>query len=322
MASYVKRYLKIVLKTDLHTERETAIEHKATVAIDPEVLSWHRKLGHLGFDSLATMSARGLFGANAPKPSALVQAKEEPCDVSIKTKHTWNPHPTRDSKAQNVCDRIHSDVSFFPTVSRTGHIGFVSFIDESTGKALVRLIKRKSDVTQLSKQAIAYFETQLGCSVKCFRSDNGGEYLGAEFVSYCADKGISYEFSSPYTPQQNGIAERFNRTIKDRVRAMLEECTLSNDFWPYALEYACHIVNASRKVGQWDTPHKAFHGTNANMSVFYPFGCSVWIHVPCEQRKSSFAPRSRQGISWAFQVLSARNRTLCYLTRKFLCRLM
>ena len=130
----------IVLKTEQHSEHDNAIEHQATVAIDPEVLNWHRKLGHLGFDSLAKMSARGLFGANAPKPSAFEQAKDEPCETCIKTKHARKPHPTRDSKATHVCDRIHSDVSFFPTVSRTGHIGFVSFIDECTGKSLVRLI--------------------------------------------------------------------------------------------------------------------------------------------------------------------------------------
>ena len=140
----------IVLKTEQHTECDDAIEHKASVAIDPEVLNWHRKLGHLGFDSLAKMSARGLFGSRAPKPSAFVQARGEQCEVRIRTKHARTPHPTRDTKATHACDRIHSDVSFFPTVSRTGHIGFVSFIDESTGKSLVRLIKRKSDVMHLT----------------------------------------------------------------------------------------------------------------------------------------------------------------------------
>ena len=285
----------IVLKTEQHADSDTDVEHKANVAINPKVLNWHKKLGHLGFDSLAKMSARGLLGSNAPKPSAFVQARDAQCEVCIRTKHPRNPHPPRDTKATQVCDRIHSDVSFFPTVSRTGHIGFVSFIDEATGKSIVRGIKRKSDVMHLTKQAIAYFETQSGHSVKCFRSDNGGEYLSAEFASYCADKGITHEFSSPYTPQQNGIAERFNQTIKARVRAMLDDCTLSHHFWPYVLDYACHIMNVSPKSGQPDTPHKAFHGTNAKMTHFHPFGCSVWVHVPREQRKSSLAPRSRQG---------------------------
>ena len=199
------------------------------------------------------------------------------------------------SKATGICDRIHSDVSFFNVASRTGHIGFVSFIDEASGKAITSLIKKKSDVTLHAKNAIAYFETQSGKRVKCFRSDNGGEYLSGEFSAYCAEKGIIHEFSAPYTPQQNGVAERYNRTIKDRVFAMLDDCSLSTCYWPYALTYATHVINVSPKAGQPHTPHRAFHGSDANMSFFHPFGCTVWVHVPHQQRKSSFAPHSRQG---------------------------
>lgn len=284
----------LVLKTG-HVATDMNTVHTANISVDPEVLKWHRKLGHLGFDSLATMASNGLFGAQSPKPSAFLQAKAEQCETCVRTKHSRNPHPARSVKAAAVCDRIHTDVSFFDVISRTGHIGFVSFIDEATGRAITRLIKRKSDVTQLTQQAVAWFETQSGRSVKSIRSDNGGEYLSLEFAAFCASKGIIHEFSAAYTPQQNGIAERFNRTIKDRVRAMLDDCSLSHCYWPYALTYACHVMNASPKAGQSDTPHKAFHGTNADMSFFHPFGCSVWVHVPREKRDNSFAPRSRKG---------------------------
>ena len=118
-------------------------EHTANLALYPRVFRWQKSLGHLGFDCLAKMASNGLFRGNGPKPIAFVQAKDTPCDTCIERKHTTNPHPSRTTKATDICERIHTDMTFFDAVSRTGHLGFVSFLDEAPGKPLVRFIKKK-----------------------------------------------------------------------------------------------------------------------------------------------------------------------------------
>ena len=84
------------------------------------------------------------------------------------------------------------------------------------------------------KKFVTLVETETGKKVKYLRSDNGGEYILKSFVDFCDTKGIKRELTAPYTPPQNGVAERMNRTIQERVRSMLSNAELSNGFWAEA----------------------------------------------------------------------------------------
>ena len=77
-------------------------------------------------------------------------------------------------------------------------------------------------------------ETQTGKKVKCLRSDNGGEYVSKLFQDFCDLKGIKRELTAPYNPPQNGVAERMNRTIQEKVHSMLSNVDLPNEFWAKA----------------------------------------------------------------------------------------
>ena len=85
-------------------------------------------------------------------------------------------------------------------------------------------------------------ENQTGRKLKCLRTDNGGEFKSDEFVKFCRERGIRCEYTAPYSPEQNGIAERMNRTIQERVVSMLQHSGLSDGFWAEAL------LTASRQV--------------------------------------------------------------------------
>ena len=74
-------------------------------------------------------------------------------------------------------------------------------------------------------------ENQSGKKLKTFRTDNGGEYVSTEFKEFCSQKGIRRQFTAPYTPAQNGIAERMNRTIQERVISMISMAKLTPEFW-------------------------------------------------------------------------------------------
>ena len=84
--------------------------------------------------------------------------------------------------------------------------------------------------------------------MKCLRSDNGGEYTSNEFKSYCSEKGIRHEKTVPCTPQQNGVAERMNRTIVEKIRCMLRMANLPKSFWGEVVVTACYLINRSPSV--------------------------------------------------------------------------
>lgn len=90
------------------------------------------------------------------------------------------------------------------------------------------------------KAIIAQLETLTKHKVKILRSDHGGEFISGELKTYLKSKGISQEFLAPHTPQQNSIAECFNRTTHKNALAMLKDAEMSNVFWPEAHEYASY----------------------------------------------------------------------------------
>ncbi|GJV60337.1 retrotransposon protein, putative, ty1-copia subclass [Tanacetum coccineum] len=120
-------------------------------------------------------------------------------------------------------------------------------------------------------------ELQLGKKIKALRSDRGGEYLSQEFKDYLSENGIVQNLTSPYTPQQNGVSERRNRTLLDMVRSMFNLTTLPLSFWDYALESAVRILNMvpTKKVDK--TPYEIWHGKAPNLSYLKVWGCEAYV---------------------------------------------
>ncbi|KAA0059765.1 integrase [Cucumis melo var. makuwa] len=90
--------------------------------------------------------------------------------------------------------------------------------------------------------------------IKSLRSDRGGEFLSKNFNHFCKEHGIHRELTTPYTPEQNGVAERKNRTVVEMARSMLQMKSLSNDFWAEAVSTSIYLLNISPKVVMNKTP--------------------------------------------------------------------
>ena len=128
-------------------------------------------------------------------------------------------------------------------------------------------------------------ELQTGRRLKKLRSDNGGEYVSQEFESYCIDQGIHHEHTIPYSPQQNGVAERKNRTLLNAVRCMLIHSGLSRVFWAEAILAAVFVQNhLPTTAPSGKIPITAWTGEIPSVSHFRTFGCIAYIHVPKETR--------------------------------------
>ena len=103
------------------------------------------------------------------------------------------------------------------------------------------MIQSKKEVFEKFVSFVKMMEIQTGRSIKKVRSDNGGEYCSAAMEEFCKKKGIQHQYTTPYTPEQNGVAERFNRTIAENMRAMLYHAKLPKKFWVEATNTAVYL---------------------------------------------------------------------------------
>jgi transposase InsO family protein len=168
------------------------------------------------------------------------------------------------------------------TNARTGHRYFVTFIDAHSHHLVVKLIKTKDEVFSLTKSYFERSETITAQRPNYLRSDGGGEYGSKEFLSYLESKGIHHEKTNAYTPQENGVAERMNRTIVEMARAMLQDAGLPNSYWGDAVLYSAYILNRvpTRAIAGDITPHEAFTGYKPSVAHLRTFGCNAHVHIP------------------------------------------
>ena len=107
----------------------------------------------------------------------------------------------------------------------------------------MHIILYKTEVQDVFGRFTNRAMTNYGVKIKHIRSDNGMKFKNTSLNTYLDTLGITHELSSPYTPQQNGVVERKNRTLIEMARTMLDEYKTPRKFWPEAIDTACHIIN-------------------------------------------------------------------------------
>ena len=183
----------------------------------------------------------------------------------------------------DMCDILSGKIG---TQSLGGGEYFVTFVDDHTHHVWIYILKHKGEVLQRFKEWKVLVEKASGRKIKILRSDNGGEYTSAEFAAYLTKEGVRHELTIPHTPQQNGVAERLNRTLIESVRTMLADSKLPHKFWAEALSTAVYLRNRSpTKALQKVTPCEAWNGIKPDVSSLRVFGCSAYAHVPKIERR-------------------------------------
>lgn len=179
----------------------------------PCVHEWHRRLAHRNVRDIKRLRKHGLEITKC--------ACNDQCDACMKGKSTALPF-TSSEKPNAAFDIIVSDVCGpLRTQSRGGAKYFLTITDVFSDYTEVKFMKHKNEVKALIMNFIEYTKNQLSKKPKIFRSDNGGEFVDSELKSFFLKEGIRFETTVPNTPQQNGIAERKNRTLNDSVRTLL-----------------------------------------------------------------------------------------------------
>ena len=239
---------------------------------------WHKRLAHMTEKGMNMLSKKkvlsGLTDIHLKRCSHCVAGKQN--RVSFKSRPP--------SRREHILDLVHSDVCG-PMKTRTngGSLYFVTFIDDHSRKLWVYTLKTKDQVLDVFKHFQALVERQTGKKLKCIRTDNGGEYTGP-FDVYCRQQGIRHQKTPPKTPQLNGLAERMNRTLVERVRCLLSHAELPMSFWGEALNTAVNVLNLSPCVPlQFDIPDRVWSGKDVSYDHLRVFGCRV-VHIPKDER--------------------------------------
>jgi transposase InsO family protein len=116
-------------------------------------------------------------------------------------------------------------------------------VDDYSRFTWVFFLQEKSQTQETLKGFLRWAQNEFGVRIKKIRSDNGTEFKNSQIEGFLEDEGIKHEFSSPYTPQQNGVVERKNRTLLDMARTMLDEYKTLDRFWVEAINTACYSIN-------------------------------------------------------------------------------
>jgi hypothetical protein len=242
---------------------------------------WHRRIGHINYQLLYHMTSRGLVTGT---PTLLV-IKHVCKSCAMGKMHKDRVPKVRTTSTTRPLQLIHSDLCRpLPTTSKTGNRYILTFIDDYTRKTWLYFLAMKSQTLALFKQFKTLVETPLH-RIQTLRSDRGGEYLSAEFSSYCSTQGIHRQLTAAYSPYQNGLAERKNRTVLEGIRSVVAGTKIPRYLWEEIAKAVNYIQNrCPTKAIKLKTPEEMYTGIRPNISHFRVLGCVAYCHIPDAKR--------------------------------------
>nr|GEV42321.1 zinc finger, CCHC-type [Tanacetum cinerariifolium] len=241
---------------------------------------WHAHLGHVHNKRMLEMSKDDLIPA--------IDDNLEKCTTCMLMKITKQPFKSIIKKSV-ILELIHSDLCDFYATSSLGNKKYViTFIDDASRLCYVYLLHAKDKALDKSRISKTEVELQQNDLIKNLCTDRGGEYCDPVFFQYV---GIIHETTAPYTTQQNGVAERKNRALKEMVNSMLSYSGFSKGFWGEAMLTACYLLNRVHNKRNKTIPYELWYKKRPNMDfLFYVIepNDSVSINSIIESRDKIF----------------------------------
>ena len=254
---------------------------------------WHRRLAHVGMKNLHKL----LKGEHVIGLTNVPFEKDRPCAACQAGKQVGGAHHSKNvMTTSRPLELLHMDL-FGPVayLSIGGSKYGLVIVDDFSRFTWVFFLQDKSETQGTLKRFLRRAQNEFELKVKKIRSDNGSEFKNLQVEEFLEEEGIKHEFSAPYTPQQNGVVERKNRTLIDMARTMLGEFKTPECFWSEAVNTACHAINRvylHRLLKK--TSYELLTGNKPNVSYFRVFGSKCYILVK-KGRNSKFAPKAVEG---------------------------
>jgi transposase InsO family protein len=232
---------------------------------------WHHRLAHVGMKNLYKL----LMGEHILGLTNVHFEKDRICSACQAGKQVGVHHPHKNiMTTDRSLELLHMDL-FGPIayISIGGSKYCLVIVDDYSRFNWIFFLQEKSQTQETLKRFLRRAQNEFGLRIKKIRSDNGTEFKNSQIEGFLEEEGIKHEFSSPYTPQQNGVVERKNRTLLDMARTMLDEYKTSNRFWVEAIKTACYSINRlylHRILKK--TSYELLTGKKPNFSYFRVFG--------------------------------------------------
>ena len=253
--------------------------------------TWHKRFGHIGYSGLQYMQTKDLVdgfnvNTNTPKPD---------CIACTEAKQSVEPFDQHTDKITEIGDLTHIDLwGKYSTVSIHGNKYYLLMVDDSSRYITTEFLKKKTEAADKIKNYI----TQLishNKKTKAIRIDRGREFLNQQLSAWCHEKGMNIEVTAPYSPSQNGVAERMNWTLVEISRAMLRG--LPEFLWEYAVNHSSYLRNRSYTKALHDqTPYQKWFNIKPNVSHLREFGAPVWVLLQGQKKPRKMETKSRQRI--------------------------
>lgn len=268
------------------------IRQEAHVAEKLDLNDWHRKFAHINVKQIVNTSKKNCVTGMPVLKYDNIACEECKIAKSRRVSHK----PLVGIRSREPLELLHTDLCGpLPSPSREGHKYFLTITDDFSRKVTVFPLKSKVEVFETFRKFQVRAERFLNRKVISVRSDNGLEYCSSQFQKYLEDQGINHELTNVYTPQQNGVSERFNYSAMDAVKTLLKDSGLGNGFWSEALLHYTYTRNRICREGQSKTPFELYAGRKPSVKHLVPFGTITYICIP-KQLRSKLQMRAKKGI--------------------------
>lgn len=274
---------------DIKSERSSSllVENKNRLS----AYNWHVRLGHpnVGYMKKLLKIADGIDLTEKECDDMKI------CEVCIKAKQNRQPFLTERTRAERPNQIIHIDICGpIDPITWDGKKYILTLMDDYTHYTVVQLLEIKNEAFDYIKDYVLEVEATKNLKVSVIRCDNGGEFTGNEIKNWCRNKGIVLNYTIPYTPQHNGKAERLNRTLIEKARALLYDSRLDRKFWGEAIRSAAYLLNRTPSDTVKTTPAEEWYKRKTNVSNIREFGCEGYVKTLGKSKKLD--PRSEKMI--------------------------
>ncbi|CAL8992316.1 unnamed protein product [Prunus brigantina] len=243
--------------------------------------TWHKRLGHLNERNIKLLENQDMVhGLPHLEQISVV------CEGCMLGKQHRDSFPLESTwRASSPLELVHTNICGpMKTESISGNKYFLLFTDYCTRMSWVYFIRNKSSALECFRKFKAMTELQSGYKIKGL-SDRGGEFLSSEFNKFCDEFGIQRQLTVAYSPQQNGVAERKNRTMVEMAKSMLHEKGIPYEFWAETVNTAVYLLNrCPTKSLKKVTPFEAYIGRKPGIAHLKIFGSPCHVLIPSTLR--------------------------------------
>lgn len=270
------------------------------------VQRWHDRLVHPGTEAMLRTPAMvdGMAVAEAA-PRAALKTICEPC---IFGKQARGPFPSSPTKTTAAMDLLHMDLCGPMPVTSVGGGNYILGVwDDYSGNAAAIPVPSKAHAGAAAAILAQEWRAATGRPLKMYRTDRGGEFVNKAMAKTAREQHVTHQTTASYTPQQNGKAERFNRSLMEKVTAVMFASKFEKALWAEAAATVTYAMNRTARAGKTKTPHELWCGTRPSVAHMRTFGCAAYVLTPAKFRRK-LDPRGRKGVFVGYEPNSKAYR--------------